>query len=34
MYTLPKDYKITNQVLNDVIEYNERYKYRFQLLGD
>ena len=34
MYTLPKDYKITNQVLNDVIEYNERYKDRFKLLGD
>lgn len=32
MYTLPKDTKITNQVLNDVIEYNERYKDRYKML--
>lgn len=32
MYTLPKDTEITNQVLNDVIEYNERYKKRFEML--
>lgn len=32
MYTLPKDTKITNQVLNDVIDYNERYKKRFEML--
>ena len=32
MYTLPKDTVITNQVLNDVIAYNERYKERFEML--
>jgi SPP1 family phage portal protein len=32
MYTLPKDTVITNQVLNDVIDYNERYKDRFKML--
>lgn len=32
MYTLPKDTKITNQILNDVIEYNEKYKERFNRL--
>lgn len=32
MYTLPKDTKITNQILNDVIDYNERYKKRFEML--
>lgn len=32
MYTLPKDTKITNQVLNDVIEYNEKYKERYEML--
>ena len=32
MYTLPKDTVITNQVLNDVIAYNEQYKKRFEML--
>ena len=32
MYTLSKDTKITNQVLNTVIEYNEKYKERFDKL--
>ena len=32
MYTLPKDTVITNQVINDVIDYNERYKGRFEML--
>ena len=32
MYTLPKDTPITNQVLNDVIDYNERCKERFKKL--
>lgn len=32
MYTLPKDTKITNQILNDVIEYNEKYKERYKML--
>ena len=32
MFTLPKDTVITNQVLNDVIAYNERYKKRFEML--
>ena len=32
MYTLPKDTKITNQILNDVIAYNEKYKERFEML--
>ena len=29
MYTLPKDTKITNQILNEVIKYNEQFKNRF-----
>ena len=32
MYTLPKDTVITNQILNDVIAYNEKYKERFTML--
>ncbi|MBQ2870327.1 phage portal protein [bacterium] len=32
MYTLPKDTKITNQVLNEVIDYNEKVKSRFKML--
>ena len=32
MYTLPKDTKITNQILNDVIDYNEKYKRRYEML--
>lgn len=32
MYTLPKDTKITNQILNDVINYNEQVKNRFKKL--
>lgn len=32
MYTLPKDTKITYQILNDVIEYNENYKERYKML--
>ena len=32
MYTLPKDTVITNQVLNDVIDYNEQFKKRFTML--
>lgn len=32
MYTLPKDTVITNQVLNDVIAYNERFRERFDML--
>ena len=32
MYTLPRDTKITNQILNDVIEYNEKCKERFKHL--
>ena len=32
MYTLPKDTVITNQILNDVIEYNERSKERYKRL--
>lgn len=32
MYTLPKDTKITNQVLNAVIDYNEECKERFEML--
>ena len=34
MYTLPKDTKITAQVLNDVIKYNEKYKDRLKRLGN
>lgn len=33
MYTLPKDTEITNKVLQDVIEYNEKYKDRYKKLG-
>ena len=32
MYTLPKDTKIDNQVLNDVIDYNEKFKKRYDHL--
>lgn len=32
MYTLPKDTRITFKILNDVIEYNEKYKNRFDML--
>lgn len=32
MYTLSKDTKITNQILNDVIAYNEKYKNRYKHL--
>lgn len=32
MYTLPKNTKITNAVLNDVISYNEKYKERYDRL--
>jgi len=32
MYTLPKDTKITYQILNDVISYNEKYKDRYKML--
>ena len=32
MYTLPKNIKITNQILNDVIKYNEEYKNRYDRL--
>ena len=32
MYTLPKDTTITNQILNDVIDYNEKYKDRYKRL--
>lgn len=34
MYTLSKDTEITNQVLQDVINYNERYKDRFKHLEE
>ena len=34
MFTLPKDTKITNSILNEVIEYNEKYKERFKMLED
>lgn len=34
MYTLPKDTKITNQVLNDVITYNENHKARYKHLEE
>ena len=34
MYTLSKDTKITNKVLNDVIAYNEEYKDRLKKLSD
>lgn len=32
MYTIAKDTPITNQLLNDVIDYNERYKARYDKL--
>ena len=32
MYTLNKNTKITNQIINDVIAYNEQYKERFKKL--
>ena len=32
MYTLPRDTKITNQIINVVIEYNERFKERYKHL--
>lgn len=32
MYTLPKDTKITYQILNDVIDYNEKYRDRYMML--
>ena len=34
MYTLSKDTKITNSILNDVIEYNEKYKGRLKKLSN
>ena len=34
MYTLPKDTKITNQIINDVINYNEKYKERYKHLEE
>ena len=34
MYTLSKDTKITNQVLNDVIDYNEKLKGRYEKLSN
>jgi len=34
MYTLSKNTEITNTVLNDVINYNEKYKDRLKKLGD
>ena len=34
MYTLAKDTKITNKVLNEVIEYNEKFKDRYKHLED
>lgn len=34
MYTLPKDVKITNEILNDVIDYNEKYCGRYSMLED
>lgn len=34
MYTLPKDVKITNDILNDVIDYNEKYCGRYSMLED
>ena len=32
MYTLPKDTKITNQIIQNVIQYNEKYKDRYKRL--
>lgn len=32
MYTLPKDTKITNQIIMDVISYNEKFKSRYDRL--
>lgn len=34
MYTLPKDTEITAQILNDVIEYNEKFVARYKMLND
>ena len=34
MYTIPKDTKINNKVINDAISYNERYKDRLKKLAD
>ena len=34
MYTLPKDTKINNQIINDVIKYNEERKDRLKRLAD
>ena len=34
MYTVPKDTEITNQVILDAINYNEKYKARYNLLED
>jgi SPP1 family phage portal protein len=34
VYTVPKDTEITNQVILDAINYNEKYKARYNLLED
>lgn len=34
MYTLPKNTKITAKILNDVIDYNEKFKNRYKKLGN
>lgn len=34
MYTLPKDTKISNEIITKVIEYNEKYKERYKRLED
>jgi len=34
MYTLPKDTKITNEIINNVISYNEKYKDRYKHLEE
>lgn len=34
MYTLSKDTEITNKVLNDIIDYNEKYEKRYKMLED
>lgn len=34
MYTIPKDTKIDNKVINDAISYNEKYKDRLKKLAD
>ena len=33
MYTLPKDTKINNRIITDVIQYNEKYKDRYKRLN-